>query len=357
MKIAFLAERRLTHTQRFTDFFSERGHEVHLITFEAGLDLKAEIHTLKPGPGPTLLAYFWRRSEVIKLLRNIRPDVINAHQVSSYGNLMASIDMHPWVVTTLGSDILLTPHKGPFSYCRTIWALLRSDLITSMSPYMTAKLVTMGFHRKKIVQSCFGIKPEVFNSEGRQEHRAGEVWNLICTRYLEPVYDHATILKSCRILSEQDFPFHLTLVGSGSLHEQIKAQTTVLGLDAKVTMLGNLSQSELAEQLKSSHIFITASHSDGANISLLEAMACGCFPVASDIPASRQWGVSGRDMLMFPIGDAVKLAQSIMTAAEDQALYRSAQVNNYRTVAERATQVKNLRIIEEAFLRLARSAQ
>jgi glycosyltransferase involved in cell wall biosynthesis len=222
-----------------------------------------------------------------------------------------------------------------------------------MSDFMRDKIVSFGIPRQKIVVSCFGIDPNIFNPIGRREHIPGEPWRIVCTRHLEPIYDHATLLEACRILAKSGLDFVLFLIGKGSLYDSIDTASRQPDLAGRVKLLGALSQPEVAEHLRQADIFVTASLSDGANISLLEAMACGTFPVASDIPASRQWGTDGRAMLCFTVGDANALAQQILRATQSPELVESARSLNYRTVAERGTIAQNMGRLEQSFMELA----
>lgn len=357
MRIVFLADRSLIHTVRFTDYFNAKGHDVHLITFEDGYEVKAEVHTLPPGPGPTLFSYLTKRKALQQLLERINPDLVDAQQVSSYGNLMASLNWHPWVATALGSDVLIVPNKGWFSRKRILWALHKADMVTSMSPYMTQVLLSFGIPSETIQQSCFGIDPIVFNSINRTEHMAGTTWKLVCTRHLEPIYDHETILRAARILVAQGLDFHLTLIGKGKLLGYLQQMTSELEMQDYITYTGALPQLGIADALRTNDIFVTASHSDGANISLLEAMACGTFPVVSDIPANQQWGEDGIHQLRFPKGDSEALARQIVFATNHLELLRSAQEGNYHTVTTKGTVEMNMGKLEKAFVNLARSAQ
>jgi glycosyltransferase involved in cell wall biosynthesis len=353
MRIVFLAERSLIHTKRFTDYFTAQGHDAHLITFEEGFPINCPVHKLEKGPGPVLLSYLLRRHKVTELLGRLNPDLINAQHISSYGNLMATIPRHPWVATALGSDLLIMPDRDIFSRRRNIWALNRADLVTAMSDYMRDRIVSFGIPRQKIVVSCFGIDTAIFHSRGRHEHKAGEPWCIVCTRHLEPVYDHAALLEACHILARCGMDFKLILIGRGSLYETINRAIHAPDLRGRVELLGALSQPEVAEHLRRADLFVTASHSDGANISLLEAMACGTFPIASDIPANRQWGTDAVAMLRFPVGDANALAQQILRATQSPELVASARTLNYRTVEERGTIARNMGRLEQRFMQLA----
>jgi hypothetical protein len=65
-------------------------------------------------------------------------------------------------------------------------------------------------------------------------------------------------------------------------------------------------------------LYLSASHSDGTSISLLEAMACGRPALVSDIPGNREWVQPGVNGWLFPDGDEKALAQAIVRAVDQR---------------------------------------
>jgi len=82
----------------------------------------------------------------------------------------------------------------------------------------------------------------------------------------------------------------------------------------KVMLPGQISQSELPNLYSSSDLYISASHSDGTSISLLEAIACGIPVIVSDIPGNQEWIEPGFHGWLFPDGDHEALAEAIIDA-------------------------------------------
>ena len=68
---------------------------------------------------------------------------------------------------------------------------------------------------------------------------------------------------------------HLLIVGQGELEDKIRAEITQLGLSHKITLLGPLEQSKLANLYQISSIFVLTSAYEGLALSSLEALACG----------------------------------------------------------------------------------
>ncbi len=127
-----------------------------------------------------------------------------------------------------------------------------------------------------------------------------------------------------------------------------------MGLAGRVTFLGSVPLAEVAAQLRDADIFVTTSRSDGANISLLEALAAGCFPVVTDIPAARQWLEAGASGLSVPLDDGAALAGAVIKAARDVGLReRARDVNRGVVVLAKGLWRENMRRSEEAFVELA----
>ena len=91
-------------------------------------------------------------------------------------------------------------------------------------------------------------------------------------------------------------------------------------------------------------------------VSLLEAMAAGCFPVVSDIAGNREWIEDGVGGLLFPVGDAAALGRCLERALDDRALRARAAEHNRRRVEDSATWEKTINTAEQVFER-ARGSQ
>jgi hypothetical protein len=106
-----------------------------------------------------------------------------------------------------------------------------------------------------------------------------------------------------RMCSSQPFPLcwlkkpHTCFI-CPSLAGNAQAQAWVeqFGLQQSTHLLPKLPQPMLWSLLKRSQVFVSPSSHDGTPNSLLEAMACGSFPVVGDIESMREWiepGVNG----------------------------------------------------------------
>ena len=118
--------------------------------------------------------------------------------------------------------------------------------------------------------------------------------------------------------------------------------------------MGAVEPLVLTELLGAADIFVSTSVSDGNNISLNEAMACGAFPVVSDIAANREWIKDGQNGLIFPVGDFSGLAERIVLAASKPEWRRTAAEMNGEIVEVRGSWQKNMMIMEKSYESLLR---
>ncbi|HOK11982.1 MAG TPA: glycosyltransferase, partial [Ottowia sp.] len=56
--------------------------------------------------------WLWRVGEARRALARLRPDIVHAHYVTSYGYLAARAGMQPLVLTAWGTDLLVTPRES-----------------------------------------------------------------------------------------------------------------------------------------------------------------------------------------------------------------------------------------------------
>ena len=108
------------------------------------------------------------------------------------------------------------------------------------------------------------------------------------------------------------------------------------GIGDKVDLLPIQSQQEMANQFRRSQISLSITTHDGTPNSLLEAMACGCFPIAGDIQSIREWISEGENGFLVDPGDPEALANSIINVISHPELRRQARERNLQMVKERA---------------------
>jgi glycosyltransferase involved in cell wall biosynthesis len=108
----------------------------------------------------------------------------------------------------------------------------------------------------------------------------------------------------------------------------------------------------MADLFRQAQVVVSPTTHDGTPNTLLEAMACGCFPVVGDIESLREWITPGENGLLVTPDDPRALAGAIVQALETPALRASAAAYNQRLVAERAEYKQGMRRVEDFYQEL-----
>jgi glycosyltransferase involved in cell wall biosynthesis len=87
------------------------------------------------------------------------------------------------------------------------------------------------------------------------------------------------------------------------------------GLEQGVTLVGRKSRQDLPDWYSAADYYLSGSHREGSGYALLEAMACGCVPVVTDIPSFRKITGAGTCGLLYPPGDVQGLLSCLLSLA------------------------------------------
>lgn len=112
----------------------------------------------------------------------------------------------------------------------------------------------------------------------------------------------------------------LTLCGAGEEEAHLRDKATSLGL-ASVQLRGAIPQHEVLALMASCTVFVLPTLTmEGHPKALVEAMACGCACVATNVPGNRELVTDGETGLLVPPGDAAALARAIVALLSDEPL-------------------------------------
>jgi hypothetical protein len=125
-----------------------------------------------------------------------------------------------------------------------------------------------------------------------------------------------------------------------------EAEQVLAGLDVEVWTLGKTGidgdrdfpyppQDDLRRIYASCDILLKTSWYEGMPLPHMEAMACGCVLVTTDVPGVRDYCADGWNCLMAPPRDVPAIRAALVRAVDDIELRRSLASNGLRTAAER----------------------
>ncbi len=110
----------------------------------------------------------------------------------------------------------------------------------------------------------------------------------------------------------------------------------------------------MADAFRLSRVSVSLSEHDGTPNTLLEAMACGAFPVVGDVASVREWIRDGINGVVVSALDSTEVAAALMRALGDDAIVQAAKEENERLVLARADYQRNMRDVESQYEMLAR---
>jgi len=368
MKICYVANGASIHTQRWVNYFAKKGHEMHLICWKVmpGYGDTVKIHLLTR-LAPKLWAVSQYASfllwvhQVRRLIRQIKPDIVDGHFVTLYGFLAACSGFHPLIVTAWGSDLLIYPRRNPLFKVAARYALNKADVIVCLFPVDVVKehIAELGIDSSKIRTALLGVDAGEFSPMCRDEkiRQALGIEDsqpvVISTRALAPIYDVETLVRAIPIVLAEIPRAAFVVVGTGQLQGYLQKLARGLGVSNSTRFVGWVPRTQLPKYLALADVYVSTSLSDGASNSLLEAMACGLAPVVTDIPANRAWVADGENGFLFPVRDYRALASKIIHVLDNTETRRNFGKRSRRIVQERAEEETEMKRLYEIYHEIA----
>ncbi len=257
-----------------------------------------------PAAGGGNIAVLARLPALGAWLRRVDADWLHAHYLTSHGTL-AWLARRLWrlrgqlIGSAWGSDILLTPQRSRAYRVVTSRVLRACRLCTSDSEHMAARLRELG--AREVMTFPFGLDVLPAESEAKQP------WLFFANRALEPLYRPEQVLALFAQQLARQPQGRLVVANDGSLAGTLPAQARALGLSVgridagqQVEFTGRLDAAAQAAWYARAQWWVSLPASDSVAVSLLEAMAHGCIPLLSDLPANREWVRDGDNGSIVP---------------------------------------------------------
>ena len=239
-------------------------------------------------------------------------DWLHAHYLTSHGTLAwaakfgwrlrAQIAGSAW-----GSDILVTPNQGGAYRWMTRKVLRSCAVTTSDSAFMAQRMRELG--ARDVMVFPFGLEAMPRQNAKKQP------WLCFANRGLEPIYRPQRVIEAfARIVAAQP-EARLVVANDGSLRSALEADVAARGLADKISFVGRLDAAAQAAHYARSTWFLSLPESDSVSVSVLEAMAHGCVPLLSELPANRELiGDSARGLIVGVLDDLPARMAALDTA-------------------------------------------
>ncbi len=369
MKICYIADGSSIHTQRWLNYFARKGHEVHLIYWKTrpGYDKAVHIHLLpriapKIWPVTRYFSFIQWIFQIRKLLKEIQPDVVNAHFIIDNGLLAACSGFHPTVVAAWGSDVLIFPRRNILWRWAAKFVLGRADSVICDSAVVKKGLLWLGTRLDKIAIIYSGIDTRQFSPRRADESLKQKLGIIgfpvvICFRHLRPLYNVEMLVRAIPLVLQQASQVRFIIGGDGPQKSYLEKLTTTLGVSRSVTFVGYLPHDELPNYLAAADIYVSTSRSDSSSQSLQEAMACELAPVLTDLPANREWINDGENGFIVPQDDHRALAEKIIYLINNSEIRAKFGKINRRMIQDRAEYTEEMGKVEKLYQRMIKTSK
>jgi L-malate glycosyltransferase len=259
----------------------------------------------RPAFGGGNAALLRQLPRLARWLEQVRPDWIHAHYLTSHGTL-AWLALRLYgiraglVGSAWGSDILQAPERSVVLRMLTRRVLAACTLATSDSRHMAQRMRALG--AREVMTLAFGLEAMPPAAAAKNPYL------FFANRGLEKIYDPARVLAVFAGIHAQWPQARLVMANDGALRGALEQQARALGLADAVHFSGRLDAAAQARCYDSAQWMLSLPSSDSVSVSVLEAMAHGCIPLLSDLPANRELVTSGRNGLVLADGALADLA-------------------------------------------------
>ena len=294
-----------------------------------------------------------------RLIRDFRPDILHAGFVTTAGVVAALSGFRPLLLMPWGSDILLQPKRSLVRRHLARFALGRARLITCDAEIVKREILALNPRPpEEVVVFPWGIDISLFRPDAtaREAVRRDLGWEdaeiLVCTRALAPVYGVHDFLAALPSVFDRKPRARALIIGDGPQRADLERRAAGFGFGERVRFPGTVPNSALPRYLAASDVYVSASHSDGSSLSLLEALACGLPVAVTDVPAILEWVEDGKHGRVAPIGEPGALAARIVELLDDDGLRAAASAVNRAVAEERADWDRNFGKLKAMYARL-----
>lgn len=211
----------------------------------------------------------------------------------------------PYSFTIHGPDIFFEPH-----HWRIDEKTARAAFVACISDYCRSQLMCFAGpeHWSKLHIVHCGVTPDRYSAPPKHDGQ-----RLLFVGRLAGVKGVPVLLEALTDLKSKMPDLKATFIGDGPERSALEDMAKVKGLSDVTEFVGYKSQSEVAEALAQTDLFVLPSFAEGVPVVLMEAMAAQVPVVTTQIagvPELVESGVSGQ---LVPPGDAPSLAHAIET--------------------------------------------
>ncbi len=304
--------------------------------------------------GPLTLPDSARRLN--EIIHRVRPDLVHAMRIPYEGMLAVAAKrlqpegFPPLLVSIWGNDFTLHAPASPLMRRYTRLTLRTADALHADCRRDIRLARQWGFpagHPGIVLPGNGGVDMDVFSPPAKK--RTAPL--VINPRGFRSYVRNDTFFRAIPLILKRrpDVRFTCPAMAGEPRAEKWLAD---LGIQKAVDLLPPQTRPQMAALYRQAQILVSPSTHDGTPNSLLEGLACGCFPVAGDLESIREWITSGVNGLLIDPARPQTLAEAVLRALNDDDLRLQAAKHNAALIAERAEYQRGMARAEKFYFRI-----
>ncbi|TWD48165.1 glycosyltransferase involved in cell wall biosynthesis [Arthrobacter sp. AG367] len=304
----------------------DRGHELVIVTHRRGyssLHLRGRnlefyrVTSRRSARRQALDGFRYERSQMRSIVNDVQADLIHAHWTYEWANVALSVKL-PQVVTIHDAPLsVLKQNRSPYWVLRYLAAIsfrLRAANVSmlAVSPYVGRRWSQELLWKNEVavIPNCVLPTPSHLESPKPEQVQFIEVANASSLKNVR------RLIEAFHLVREERPDVRLILIGNGlGPDDDICAWATEQGWATNVRFLGPLSQEQVFDRFKESHVHIHASLEESFGLTLVESMQRGLPVIAGQDSGATSWVLDdGRCGLLADMHDSKSMASCMLSA-------------------------------------------
>lgn len=283
-----------------------------------------------------------------RFIEEVKPDLVHAMRIPYEGMLAADAYTGvPLLVSIWGNDFTLHAPSTRLMDHYTHWTMQVTDALQADVQRDIRLAHEWGLDQAKptlVTPGNGGIRTDVFYPNPKPVEEPV----IINPRGFRAYVRNDCFFKAIPLVLEKhpNAKFICTTMAGEPQAEQWIRE---LNIGQAVELLSPVPHFEMAKIFRRAQIVVSPSIHDGTPNSLLEGIACGCFPAAGDLESIREWIVPNENGLLFDSNDHRSIANALIRALENKNLRERAAGLNQVIISAKAEYKSNMAKVEKFY--------
>ncbi len=269
------------------------------------------------------LWWFKKGYQIGKTFKNT--DIIHAHGTILSGTLSYLLSKK------LKVPFIITEHQGPFSmtsenFWKRNWTkfiMQKADAVLTVSNHLKEEILNTSIHPKQIIVTHNPVDTDLFKLKSDQFNKT-----ILFVGRLDNFKGALRCLKAFNLINDRFFDWKFTIVGDGEDYQPILSYlNNNSSLKSKVKLTGQLSKSEIANEMQQSDFLVFPSKHESFGLVITEALSSGLPVIVGNKTAPIEF-VNDKNGVVVLYNDIAEIAKAMEYMISNLKYYHSQEIRN-----------------------------